>query len=271
MALGLNHFTLIGDKKSMALPTWGMLAKNQDDPEKIEEAINRLIAAHNEDESAHLGSGQSLQSHKASEIIDHAVRSIVADKFTDKQVIVQTTFESIDGWNYDGLAPQLDWPGVLIHCGDVLNAETYLWTESSLLDVEWVNSDLLFQATLRFSSYNNELMRAAAGDLIAGNDGGGIGFESVNGTLYGVFRNWGNRYTVELQPTPTYEYFTVRAEVKNADNKIYYYVNGILKGTLDLEPITQGLNPWPTFSIKNAVAGVDAILYITHVMVARNI
>jgi parallel beta-helix repeat protein len=64
----------------MAVPTWGMLAKSQTDPETIEEAIARLVQEHNENEEAHLGPGQSLYSHKASEIIDHLVNSVLAEK-----------------------------------------------------------------------------------------------------------------------------------------------------------------------------------------------
>ena len=70
----------------MADPIWGMLAKSQVDPEKIEEAIIRLILAHNNDETSHLEVGQSLQSHKASEIIDHLAESIVEDKFATGSV-----------------------------------------------------------------------------------------------------------------------------------------------------------------------------------------
>ena len=64
----------------MATVTWGMLEKSQADPETIEEAIARLILVHGEDETSHLGAGESLQSHKASLIIDHIARSIVTDK-----------------------------------------------------------------------------------------------------------------------------------------------------------------------------------------------
>jgi len=70
----------------MAQLTWGMLEKSMFDPEKIEEAIARIVNEHNENEEAHLAEGQSLQSHKASEIIDHAVNSIVADKIKEGQV-----------------------------------------------------------------------------------------------------------------------------------------------------------------------------------------
>lgn len=70
----------------MQLPVWGNLAKSQTDAEKIEEAIVRLITEHNDDETAHLGAGQSLQSHKAAEIIDHLAESIVEDKIGDGEV-----------------------------------------------------------------------------------------------------------------------------------------------------------------------------------------
>ena len=46
----------------------------------------RLIVEHNNDEASHLEVGQSLQSHKASEIIDHLASSIIADKLGDAEV-----------------------------------------------------------------------------------------------------------------------------------------------------------------------------------------
>jgi hypothetical protein len=65
-----------------------MLAKSQTDNETIEEAIARIVAEHESDEEAHLGVGDSLQSHKASEIIDHLASSIIADKLENKAVTV---------------------------------------------------------------------------------------------------------------------------------------------------------------------------------------
>jgi len=96
--------------------TWGLLPKSQVDDELIEEAIARLILEHNEDETAHLGTGQSLQSHKASEIIDHVVASIVADKIKNGEVtvdklnwdrnLITTEFESLDGWKQGGVGTE---------------------------------------------------------------------------------------------------------------------------------------------------------------------
>lgn len=70
----------------MALNVWGLLEKSQSDSEKIEEAIDRLISEHNDDEDSHLETGQSLQSHKASAIIDHLALSIVEDKLANSSV-----------------------------------------------------------------------------------------------------------------------------------------------------------------------------------------
>ena len=67
----------------MTVTNWGELNKSQIDPEKIEEAIDRKIGNHNDEPDAHLEPGQSLTSHRASEIIDHVARSIVNDKIIE--------------------------------------------------------------------------------------------------------------------------------------------------------------------------------------------
>lgn len=70
----------------MSDPNWGLLVKSQVDNETIEQAIARLILAHEVDEESHLGVGESLQSHKASEIIDHLAESIVTDKIKNFEI-----------------------------------------------------------------------------------------------------------------------------------------------------------------------------------------
>jgi len=70
----------------MSVETWGLLSKSQIDNETIEEAIARLIQAHEDDPNAHVETGESLESHKASVIIDHAVNSIVEDIIKDAEV-----------------------------------------------------------------------------------------------------------------------------------------------------------------------------------------
>jgi len=92
----------------MAQPTWGMLAKSQTDPKTIEERIAEMIAEHNNDEEAHLGPGQSLQSHKASEIIDHLASSIVNDKL---EYIIRSynAVVASSGGDYDNIQDAIDY------------------------------------------------------------------------------------------------------------------------------------------------------------------
>jgi len=71
------------------METWEAVSKNQDDPEKIEEAITRNIGDHLDDPNAHVETGQSLQSHKAAKVIDHLARSIVGDKINNIQTILK--------------------------------------------------------------------------------------------------------------------------------------------------------------------------------------
>ena len=67
--------------------TWGNLLKSQISAEKIEAAILRMIQNHEDDADAHLEIGESLQSHKASVIIDHIAGSVVSDKIEDDAIL----------------------------------------------------------------------------------------------------------------------------------------------------------------------------------------
>ena len=67
----------------MAIDTWGDKPKSQIDASTVDEEIDAKIDDHLADPDAHLEVGQSLQSHKASEIIDHLAKSIVEDKIDD--------------------------------------------------------------------------------------------------------------------------------------------------------------------------------------------
>ena len=59
---------------------WAGLERATNDPTTIDQAIAEGMAAHNADPEAHLGDGESLQSHRAAEIIDHLAESVVNDK-----------------------------------------------------------------------------------------------------------------------------------------------------------------------------------------------
>jgi len=119
----------------MANLTWGDLLKSQTDNETIEQAIVRIVAEHNSDAESHLGETQSLQSHKAAEIIDHLAMSIVADKIKRGAIdfskigydvftgIVQ--FESLDMWNWEGGSRSASYGEIILSTAFGANNKSY--------------------------------------------------------------------------------------------------------------------------------------------------
>lgn len=79
----------------MSTQAWGDLEKSITDPSTIDQEIDAKIITHLDDPDAHLLAGQSLQSHKASEIIDHLARSIVTDKLAEYAVTAIESSRSI--------------------------------------------------------------------------------------------------------------------------------------------------------------------------------
>ncbi len=102
-------------------PVWENLAKNQEDAEKIEAAIYRIVAEHCADETSHLGTGESLASHRASEIIDHVAKSIISDIIADGAVLNKhITSEQITGKDIrtaEDVGPTVD--GVLMNADGI--------------------------------------------------------------------------------------------------------------------------------------------------------
>lgn len=62
------------------MPPWGELPRATDDNQKIDEAIDAAITAHNEDSEAHLGDDEALEVHRQNTVIDHPAESVVNDK-----------------------------------------------------------------------------------------------------------------------------------------------------------------------------------------------
>lgn len=98
----------------MTTITWGLLQKSGVDSETIEQAIVRLIAAHNAASTSHLAAGQSLEAHKNSTILDHLEGSVLIDKIEKSGVNVATGFENLAGFSYLGSVVREGWPGVLL-------------------------------------------------------------------------------------------------------------------------------------------------------------
>lgn len=211
---------------------WGMMPKTQSDNETISEAIDAAIAAHEADSAAHLGAGESLLSHKASEIIDHAVGSIVADKYTMQQLSWETGFETLDKWIYSGNVANLAVPGVNL-------TVEYGGTEISRM----CSQERFFQKTLTFTksaAFEAQVMLSldstivawfGVGDFYNGYELRGIAFKLVDDALYGYVNFDGTVHTVDLDTvlgvTPSF----LRAEFDVTSGYVVWFVNGVEKGS----------------------------------------
>lgn len=253
----------------MALPVWGNLEKSQIDDEKIEEAIARLIQAHEDDPNAHVEVGESLQSHKVSEIIDHAVRSVVYDKIAEfgidlkklvgDQYMLMTCFESRDGWNaQDGDAGYIISAsvfGLIVQTGGGVGAEVYMSTEPSIADpVVKFNKDGFFQTTVRcYQTTSQEIY------IIVGEKTEGYGFKILNNTLYAYHNNAAGEVTTEITGITLTLHNIYRAVFDTTAGKIYFYVNGVLKATHDTDLPTGDTSIVFTYQVKTTAGGVRTI------------
>lgn len=94
----------------MANPyVWAGLDRALNDSTKIDEAIGEAVAAHNDDPDAHLGPSQALESHRASEIIDHRAESIVNDKIRNIARAYVAIVDPSSETDFDTIAAAIDY------------------------------------------------------------------------------------------------------------------------------------------------------------------
>lgn len=193
---------------------WGDLPKSQVDPQTIAQAIAELIQIHKDDPDAHLETGQSLQSHKASEIIDHLAHSIVSDKLREWIEVFAvgsfnrndfhwfTIFESLDGFASEGSDPgngqvQNGIDYIILQSGTV---NGYFWTFLKSLVYAPValtfEKNRKFRTKVRITTTTNQEFWIYTGLK----DENLVGFHVVNNKLYGVTCNMDATLTsVELK------------------------------------------------------------------------
>jgi hypothetical protein len=170
----------------MPLPNWGNLEKSQTDPEKIEEAIERMIRDHNNDPNAHLEEGQSLQSHRAAEIIDHRARSVLRDKLAFDRFQIETYFESLEGYEKYGYVELLSICQVEINSGPQQGDFSYVSIPATEQNENGAYSghDPRFLTRVKFSTLVRKTAYLICGSI---DDLCGFGFKNVNNNLYAVY------------------------------------------------------------------------------------
>ena len=220
--------------------TWQMLNRNQVDSELIEEAVDRIVAQHNANPEAHLGTGEALQSHKAEVIIDHVAGSVLADKMSNSESFLNCNFESFDFWatygntDYEsiGLAAIItvdDDPltsgfySSLFSSGDIID-----WTKNLMVQFSfWLDSAIFGTAVLGLTGYYQTSQVK------------GFGFMVENGSLKGY---WGNGTTLTKTAglgISTYSEHVYRAYYDAFLQNVKYYVDGVYVATIEnISPAT---------------------------------
>lgn len=217
---------------------WGNLPKSQISAEKIEEAIARIIQSHEDDPDAHIEEGESLQSHKASEIIDHLVESIIEDKIGEGAVtpfkinmrIFTSYFESIDGYTKVG-SVVLDYiDGYVRIATDGTDNDTSAIRKnlgSGFSDWTW-DSDKTFQVSFMVTDDDNQLLWICNGGLITWRH---IGFKVIDNKLYATVADHTTENAVELMTITKDTAYDLLARLTPGE-KAEFYVDGVLKTTI---------------------------------------
>lgn len=222
----------------MALPLWGQLEKSQGDDQTIEEAIAAAIANHEADSEAHLGSGESLESHKTEDIIDHPQGSVLADKQTMTELSASTIFESLDGWSTTGDVATGDIPGMRIYVESGWQDEGSISTQPQVpKNFRDSGKDMLFQMLAHFDITTTDI--DANFGFLNGLDvtPDGFGFVVDDGDLFAYARqstneNKSSAISIDLTLDHVYRVFLDATE-----EEIYYFVDGTLVATLAIPGI----------------------------------
>jgi hypothetical protein len=257
----------------MATTTWGMLQKSLTDSETIEEAIERIVQEHDDDANSHLDDGQSLKSHKASEIIDHLALSIVQDKIGDGEISLQklladhriliTAMESLDGWSLFGNNAQ-DFGCLRLYTNATTNAYAGGYVVPSYwVGIDW-DKDFFWQATIKTLAVTNQEMYFGIGgtDYIGGYSS--AGFYVDDGDLYcyhAVDSGGGYAYTTfQITGITLTDWHTYRIIYDESEGELSFYIDGILKKTFDSDLPTSNTDEALMFQVKTLEDVVKSII-----------
>lgn len=215
---------------------WGLMPKSQTDPQTIDEAIAAAIADHEADTSAHVDVGESLYSHKASEVIDHIARSVVADKFKQDLFsydLLVFPLITLDPYTISATASSVGLGCILIRTSQVLNNTATIENIPAPVSTIVFENDVYWEMTLQFYSESGD-SNSRDGFMGMGLDGVDfLGVKVSNNTVYAHSNDGGSAsYTdVEMSGVTASAYNAYSIKYYHGE-KAEFYVNGVLKATI---------------------------------------
>ena len=254
----------------MTLPLWGSLEKAQDDAQTIEQAIDAAIIEHENDPTAHLGAGESLQSHKSEEIIDHPAQSLVPDKFSSSWFKFFSDFSSLDGFSAYGYNGSF-FPGAYVQVVDTEAAISYIKSSMTILSGRGIlTSDFVFNFTGRFLTDNATIDFSIGffnGDAGSGiyNTGNGVYFKFTGGELYAEAKSSSQTLTSSALTVSIDSVHQYRIEYSSFDSEIYFYIDGVLVATLAIPTSFPATSVVFYSQMRGITAGYDNTFFFSGV------
>ena len=254
----------------MTIEVWGLLPKSQTDPETIEECIDRKIAEHEAEPTAHLGDGESIDVHRKNDVLDHPEGSVVADKFQTGGLTLTYDFSDLARLSKFGDYDNSSWPGVSLWATSGTPYRAYLTSIGSNVrkyidySFDWMIQFSFFlgeegSPTLNLSFgqiSSNALVRGVSLDLTPTAD-------KVRWVKTGA--------TVETSDLAISraEWHTMRIRFSPVEEKLYIYLDNELVATLD-EPNTEttsGGSDWTVYLVDASVG--EGFAMVEYISVAR--
>lgn len=221
----------------MADPVWGELAKAQDDPQKIGEAISAAIAAHEADPEAHMGDGESIDVHRKNDIVDHPAGSILFDKFSASDEYHDVNWDTLDAWGKSGDV-FLETFGDCRMVVDFSASNSYLKADLDIPDL-WVNYDydVVFQTIFRYTDdHNSDVYMGFFNSISSPTAQNGFGFHISSNVLKGRWYYGGAAHeTSAISVDFNNEFHVYRAHYSPVDLTVYFYVDGVQVASLSVD------------------------------------
>lgn len=243
------------------------MEKAVDDSQTIATYVAAQIAAHNADSTAHLGTGGSLESHKAEDMIDHPAGSVAIDKISLSRVLM-TSFESIDGWgpySSGSGAVSNDFGAARCNTGATSGSVATMTAAPSGTTNFDVTQDCFWRSTLRCSSDADQLAYFGIGYLIDFVDFNGFGFKVDDDLLYAYMGDFSNYVETQITGIDVTALHTYEIRYDAAAGEVGFYVDGTLGASFDSGDFPVDDDNLGGFAIKNTAAAAKS-LYILNFM-----
>jgi len=242
-----------------------------------------MIAEHNEDETAHLGAGQSLQSHKASEVIDHLIHSIIYDKIANQSIdwyklaggksMMFINFESSDSWEdkYTYGNGTILWRihNLRIYTGTQETSGGFVGTGfAASSNSPNFDKNPIAQLSMRVTGTGNYM----AGFAIGTDYEKCVGFMIIDGVLNAYsFKDSDHSEFIEIPDIDVTVPHVYRIEVNSDEDKALCYVDGILKATLTQQIPTGAGSDFLSMGITQTVAEAGKYIYFGEVIYSQDL